>query len=55
MDPSGKSVYNQKLSNPGAGKQVLEINLEQLPAGLYYVNIIDENGKFATKKIIKMN
>ncbi len=53
QDPSGKLVYNQRLKDLGLGKQVFEVNLEQLAPGLYYVNIIDENGRFAAKKMVK--
>jgi hypothetical protein len=52
-DLSGRVLFTQNHQQLGAGKQFFVLNLEQLPPGLYYLNITDKNGNFAATKIVK--
>lgn len=54
LDATGKIITSQTERNLGFGKQIIGLNPEPLPPGLYYINIIDENGNFAAKKIVKV-
>jgi serine protease len=54
-DPAGRIVFSQQKQKIASGKQIIDLNLEQLPPGLYYINISDKNGNFATRKIVKMD
>ncbi len=55
VDPSGRLVLNQYYPRIDSGKNIIELDLEQLPPGLYYLNIKDKNGNFASRKIVKMD
>lgn len=51
LDATGRTVYHQiKELNDGA--QTIGLNLGNLPAGLYYLQVMDNNS-IATQKIIK--
>ena len=52
FDPSGKEIINKSLSNNELGVQT--INTESLTAGLYFLNIVDQNGNsIAYHKLLK--
>jgi len=50
IDTSGRLFFTETIEHPVSRHQ---INLKNVPAGLYFVQIVDDNGGRVVKKIIK--
>lgn len=53
-DSTGREFYRKVQGQTGAGQQFFELNLEQLPPGLYFISIHDGAGNNAVKKVVKI-
>ena len=52
VDASGKIIKFQKVSNAMANS-IIEIDVQVLPSGTYFVNIVDKEGNETTRRMIK--
>jgi len=51
MDITGRTIMQQAETIHGAN-QVVQINVANMSRGIYFVNVIGEDGKRAVKKLI---
>jgi hypothetical protein len=53
QDQTGRILQSHSLEQLGVGKQNLRLDVEQLPQGLYFINIMDSEGNMMVKKVVK--
>lgn len=53
VDLTGKAIQVQQLGQLNAGNHAFNISLDNVPTGIYYVELMNESGVF-TKKVVKM-
>ena len=51
MDASGKTIYTQYTNDQNR----IEIDLSEIPSGIHFVRVVDQNGMTQTEKFIKSN
>ena len=53
MDVTGRKIKTLFHNEPISKQQTIIVNLENMDAGIYFLNIIGSNNTKLTKKIIK--
>jgi len=49
----GREIGQSEIGQSDIGQSDIEINISDLPSGIYFIRIETENGKIVTRKIIK--